>query len=51
MNGIVNNFLLIGDKFMLEMNLKQPEFTCSPCGPFTKNKKRTENLMQTGNSD
>ena len=38
MNEIVNKFLLAGDKFMSEMILKQPEFTCSACGPFTKNK-------------
>ena len=38
MNEIVNKFLLAGDKFMPEMYLKQPEFTYSACGPFTKNK-------------
>ena len=38
MNGIVNKFLLAGDKIMLEMHLKQHGFTYSACGPFTKNK-------------
>ena len=38
MNKIVNKFLLAGDKFMPEMHLKQPGFTYSACGPFTKNK-------------
>ena len=38
MNEIVNKFLLAGDKFMPEMPLKQPGFTYSACGPFTKNK-------------
>ena len=38
MNEIVNKFLLAGDKFMPEMHLKQPGFTYSGCGPFTKNK-------------
>ena len=40
MNTIVNKLLLalIGDKCMPEMNLKQPRFTYSCCGPFTKNK-------------
>ena len=38
MNEIVNKFLLAGDKFMPEMHLKQPEFTYSASGPFTKNK-------------
>ena len=51
MNGIVNNFLLVGDKFMPEMHLKQPGFTYSACGPFTKNKERIEKFMQTGNTD
>ena len=37
-NEIVNKFLLAGDKFMPEMHLKQPGFTYSVCGPFTKNK-------------
>ena len=38
MNEIVNKFLLVGDKFMPEMHLRQPGFTYSACGPFTKNK-------------
>ena len=40
MNEIVNKFLLAGDKFMPEMHLKQPEFTYSACGPFTKKKRK-----------
>ena len=51
MNEIVNKFLLVGDKFMPEMHLKQPGFTYSSCGPFTKNKERIEKFMQNGNSD
>ena len=39
MNEIVNKFLLGGDKFMPEIHLKQPGFTYSACGPFTKNNK------------
>ena len=35
-NEIINKLLLAGDKFMSEMHLKQPEFTCSACGPFLK---------------
>ena len=38
MNKIVNKFLLAGDKSMPEMYLRQPGFTYSNCGPFTKNK-------------
>ena len=34
------------------MHLKQPGFTYSACGPFTKkNKERTEKIMQTGDTD
>ena len=50
-NEIVNTFLLVGNKFMPEMYLKQPGFTYSACGPFTRNKKRIEKFMQTGNKD
>ena len=51
MNEIINKFLLAGDKFMPEMHLRQPGFTYSACGPFTKNKERIEKFMQTGNTD
>ena len=51
MNEFVNKFLLAGDKFMPEMHLKQLGFTYSACGPFTKNRKRIEKFMQTGNTD
>ena len=40
-----------GDKFMPEMHLKQPGFTYSACGPFTKNKQRIKNFMQTGDTN
>ena len=50
MNEILNKFLLIGDKFMPEMHLKQLGFTYSACGPFTKNKERTKKFMQTGDT-
>ena len=36
MNAIVNKILLREDKFMSEMHLRQPRFTYSACGPFTK---------------
>ena len=51
MNKIVKKFLLAGDNFMLEMHLKQSGFTYSACDPFTRNKDRIENFMQTGNTD
>ena len=51
MNEIVNKFLLVGDKFMPQMHLKQPGFTYSACGPFNRNKEWIENFMQTGNTN
>ena len=48
MNEIVNKFFLVGDKFMPEMHLRQPEFTYSACGPFTKNEERIKMLEETG---
>ena len=47
MNDIINKFLLAGDKLMPEMHLKQPEFTHSACGLFTKHKQRIQKFMQT----
>ena len=43
LNEIVKRFLLAGDQFRPEMHLKQPGFTYSPCGPFTKKKKDLKN--------
>ena len=57
MNEILNKFLMVGDKFMPEMHLKQPASldksgcTYSACGPFTKNKEKIEKFMQTGNTN
>ena len=51
MKEIVNKSLLAGDKFMPEMHLKQPGFTYSVCGPFTKSKERIQTFMRTGNTD
>ena len=48
MNEIINKLLLAGDKFMPEMHLKQPGFTYSACGPFTKNKGIIKNFKETG---
>ena len=47
-NEIVNKFLSAGDKVMSEMHLKQPRFTYSACGRFTKNKERIQKLKKTG---
>ena len=51
MNEILNKFLLVRDQIMPKMHLKQPGFTYSTCGPFTKNKQRLEKFMQAGNTD
>ena len=51
MNEIVNKFLLVGDNFMPEMHLKQPRFTYSDCGPFTKNKEKIQKFKQTGDTN
>ena len=32
---------------MPEMHLKQPGFTYSACGPFTKNKERIQKFKET----
>ena len=50
MNEIVYKFLLADDKFMSEMHLKQPGFTYSACGPFTKNKERIQKFKETGDT-
>ena len=47
MNEIINKFLLVGDKFMHKMHLKQPGFTYSACEPFTKNKERIQKFKET----
>ena len=48
MNETVNKFLLSGVKFIPERHLKQPGFTYSSCGPFTKNKERIQKFKETG---
>ena len=35
---------------MVDLYLKQPGFTFSACGPFTKNKERIKKFMQTENT-
>ena len=50
MNNTINKCLLAGDKFMPEMDLRQPGFTYSTCGPFTKHKERIKKFEQTGDT-
>ena len=47
-NEIVNNFLLVGDKFMPEIHSRKPGFTYSVCGPFTKNQERIQKFKEKG---
>ena len=50
MDAIANKILLAGDKFMPEMHLRQPGFTYSACGPFTKNKEKIQKFKGTGDA-
>ena len=43
MNQIIKKNLLTGDTFMPEMHIRQPGFTYSACGLFTKHKKEFKN--------
>ena len=47
MNKTVSKFMLTGDKFMPKLRLKQPEFTYSICGPFTKHCEEIQKCRQT----
>ena len=47
MNNTITKLLLAGDKFMPEMHLRQPQFTYSACGPFTKHKRRILKFKET----
>ena len=51
MNNVINKFLLAGDKFMPEMRLRQPQFTYSACGPFTKHEERIQKFKETGDTN
>ena len=44
----VNNII---NKFMPEMHLRQPQFTDSACGPFTKHKRRIQKFKETGDTN
>ena len=50
MNNVINQFLLVGDKFMPEMHLRQPQFVYSACGPFTRHKERIKEFKRTGDT-
>ena len=48
MNKIINK-LLTGDKFMLQLHLRQPRFTYCACGPIIKHHERIKKFRETGN--
>ena len=48
MNKTINKFFLAGDKFMSNIHIRQPGFTCSAYGSFTKNKWRIKKFKETG---
>ena len=50
MNKVINKFLLVGDKFMPEIQLRQPQFVYSACGPFTRHKERIKEFKRTGDT-
>ena len=39
----------MNSEFMPELHLKQPRFTYSACGPFTKHCERVQKFRETGN--
>ena len=51
MNNVINKFLLAGDKFMPEIHLKQPQFTYSACGPFTRHEEIIQKFKETGDTN
>ena len=51
MNNLINKFLSAGDKFMPEIHLRQPQFTYSACGPFTKHEQRIQKFKVTGDTN
>ena len=48
-NEIVTKSLLVQNKFMREMHLKQSGFTYNACGPFTKIEERIQKFLRLEN--
>ena len=51
MNTVINKFLVAGDKFVPEIHLRQPQFTYSACGTFTKHERRIQKFKKTGDTN
>ena len=49
-SNVINKLLLAGDKVMPEIHLRQPQFTYSACGPFTKHEERIQKFKETGDT-
>ena len=47
MNEKLNHILLAGDKFMLDMQLRQHGFAYNACGLFSKNKEIIRKIKET----
>ena len=50
-SNVINTFLFVGDRFMPEIHLRQPQFSYSACGPFTKHEQRIQKFKETGDTD
>lgn len=46
----MNKFLLVGNKFLIEIDSRKPRFFYGTCGPFTKNKEQMQVFKGTGDS-
>ena len=51
MNNLIKKFLLVQDKIMPEIHLRQPQFTYSACRPFTRHEERIQKLKETGDTN
>ena len=45
MNSRVNKLLLAGEKFITEMQLRQPGFSYTACGPFKFKKQEIQDIF------
>ena len=50
-SNLIDKFLLVGDKFIPEIHLRQPQFTYSACGPFTKYEQRIQKFKETSDTN
>ena len=45
-----NKFFLVAHKLVPEMHFRQSRFIYKACGPFIKNKEKTQRFEETGDS-